>query len=369
MIQDRIYKWIIGSATILVGALWYVWQEAPLEPAGKVVTLCNVVDKKGSTKRFSAFTVQSSNIHPAAEYSPIISTLTDPFLQHLAGGLKTVEAVSDLMEREEELQVLADSVAVSDMPAALKYLQAKSQSESGRNLEVLLIRKWAEDDVHAASIWVDKMPAGAARMAAINGVAIVWANKELVEAIQWVSQLPEDEERQNALKSVAYEAARTEPEESLRLAMEQPVQPDWNELIRFASMQWAAKDPEGASEWAEQITDIPLRDQILGNITTVWGDTDPRAAATKALLSISLGREQDDAVVGIIQRWVQKEPEMAAAWVEQFPESEVKRTALENVVKLWADKDAQKVGAWLNSLSNGSMRDTAIAAFAGRLAP
>ena len=130
--------------------------------------------------------------------------------------------------------------------------------------------------------------------------------------IEWAEELPEGDERQSVLKSVAYEAARTEPAEALWLAVEQPVQPEWSDLIRYAAMQLAGKDPEGASNMANEISDESLRNQLLSSITTVWSDTNPQAAATMALLSIQSGKLQDDAVIGIVQRWVQKDPEKTA---------------------------------------------------------
>jgi len=74
-------------------------------------------------------------------------------------------------------------------------------------------------------------------------------------------------------------------------------------------------------------------------------------------------------VIGIVQRWVQKDPKGAATWVEQFPDSDLKQTALENVVKLWADKDSEQVTNWINGLPDGWMQDTAVTAFANWLTP
>jgi hypothetical protein len=181
--------------------------------------------------------------------------------------------------------------------------------------------------------------------------------------------LPEGEERQSVLKSVGYEAARTEPLEALNLAMEQTSQSESDNLISYASLQWAAKDPESAFEWAEQIADGPLRDRILAGITTVWGDSDPVAAATEAVQRITPGRQQDDAVTGIVQRWVQQDPETSAAWVAQFPDGDLKQTAMENVIRLWSDMNAPQVGEWLNGLSAGALRDTAVVALVGWMAP
>jgi hypothetical protein len=306
-----------------------------------------------------------------ATHSQELFTRMYSAMQSLAGTMGMVEADPDASKAMEVLQSRANGVAATNMPAAFWLLEQQNQNVSIRAMSILLIRRWAGNDARSAAQWVEQMPAGRARQEALRGVAIVWANKELDNAIQWVRQWPEEEERQSVLKSVAYEAARTEPEKALDLAAVdiEPTLPGRDELVRYAAMQWASKDPESALTWGLQISDGALREQVMACIATALAETDPVAASTLALAAVSTGRLQDDAVMGIVQRWVQKEPEMTAAWVEQFPDGSLKQTALENVVKLWADRDAEQVAEWLNNLSSGWTRDTAVAAFAGWLTP
>ena len=94
---------------------------------------------------------------------------------------------------------------------------------------------------------------------------------------------------------------------------------------------------------------------------------DPAAAATLAIKSVAPGKPQDDAVVGIVQRWVQQQPNDAAAWVTAFPEGPLRDTAMENVVKIWADQDLQQPGEWLTSLEAGPGRDSGIVAYVSKV--
>lgn len=228
---------------------------------------------------------------------------------------------------------------------------------------------WVQTDARAAARWVEQMPAGGAKGEAFLGVAMAWAHGEPEEAERWVRAWPVEEEREQGLLGVAYETARVNPREAIRLAMDQAVSPEWDDLIRYTAMQWAASDPEGAATLAVEIGDESLRERMLSSVATVLGETAPTAAARLALESMLPGRLQDDALIGIVQRWVQKEPETVAEWVAQFPDGPLRCTAMESVVKLWADRDLQEVRGWITGLPNGAVRDTARSVLDGWLSP
>ena len=99
------------------------------------------------------------------------------------------------------------------------------------------------------------------------------------------------------------------------------------------------------------------------------GEKDPEGAAAAALTELRLGRAQDDAVMGIVQRWTQSDPESAGAWIGKFPAGQLRDTALAEFVKLWTDKDPSAVSQWLNQLDGGSDRDLAVQEFVMKAAP
>jgi hypothetical protein len=74
-------------------------------------------------------------------------------------------------------------------------------------------------------------------------------------------------------------------------------------------------------------------------------------AASLAADALPPGRLQDDAVARIAQRWSQRQPEIAAAWVEQFPRGELKRAAVESVSAQWLLRDPAKASQWRNRMA------------------
>lgn len=287
----------------------------------------------------------------------------EQFRDRLGADLTFVLAQSDATRREEQLALVAESVGFNEIPAALRFIQGQEQNGMFQDLQVLLIRKGALTDPRAAAAWAQELPSGATRSASIAGVGVVWANQSVAEAARWASGLAEGEDRETGLAHVAYEAARTQPIVALELAGKLAPNDARDELVRHAVRQWAAEDPAAAAAWADELSDPMLRDRALADIAADWGEVDPVAAAD---LALSLGSSQEEAMAGIVQRWAQKEPALAAAWVLEFPEGPLQQTALENAVKLWADKDAAQAVEWARNLPAGPPRAIALNALAER---
>jgi hypothetical protein len=172
------------------------------------------------------------------------------------------------------------------------------------------------------------LPVGSPEDEALIKAAVAWASQSPTEAVAWASQIPRADARQRAMLTVAAEVARSEPTIALTVVAGLPPDPARDDLVVHAAAQWAATEPANAAEWAEQIPDTHLRQRVVSAVATEWGGSDPIAAAQLALQTLPPGRAQDDAVIGIVQRWNQAEPEAVAAWVGEFPAGQLRKTAM-----------------------------------------
>jgi hypothetical protein len=241
-------------------------------------------------------------------------------------------------EDEARLRVLEQGgVAQSEIPDTLLFLQSLPDQAEVREMRVALIRQWAERDAPSAARWAEGLPVGGARQESLNGVALIWSNQDLTEAISWAMNLPEEGERNEVFRGVGYEAARTEPLVAMDIAVRLPASPENDALIQHAALQWAAESPEEAAQWAVGIEDEELRDRVISLVATAWGVSDPVAAGALAVSQLPPGRAQDTAVIGIVQRWAQTDPEAAANWVISFPEGDLRKTASDNILMLWTE--------------------------------
>jgi hypothetical protein len=291
-----------------------------------------------------------------------------PVRPSLAATLESIQTELEPARREEKLNRFVADISFADVADVLAFLRQNGKPGTNRDLELRLMRRWAENDPRRGADWVLQMPAGSLRQAALREVAVAWAGRNISEATEWVGELVEDDQ-QAVLMSIAYEAGRTDPPGAMKLAMAMAPGEDRTELISHTARQWAVSDPKAAVAWAGTLDDDTLRARIVPGIATAWSESDAIAAAALAVNTMPPGRPRDDAVVGIVQRWVQSEPQRAAAWVADFPPGSLRDAAVENLVKLWTDQDFEQVAHWLNGLESGPDRDFAIEAYVSKITP
>lgn len=216
----------------------------------------------------------------------------------------------------------------SSTPAAVQAAEEVAWSEEEK--EAIRIRAQNEPGVFAA--WAATLPVSNNRRFALETAALAWGDSDPAAAARWARTLANDADRASALTDIAGEAVRSEPQFALELARSLP-EAARDELVPRATMEWAAHDPATAADWARRITGESLRAKVLAGIATVWSDQDPVGGANLAAKELPAGRLQADAVVSIVQRWAQRSPADAAGWVLQFPEGDLRDTAMDTLVR------------------------------------
>jgi hypothetical protein len=111
----------------------------------------------------------------------------------------------------------------------------------------------------------------------------------------------------------------------------------------------------------------------------IFGDYDPPASplvlqasslaqsspeeAARWVAALPPGKEQDQAALAVINRWMGTNPVAAAAWTTQFAEGSLREQAMSVVARHWGLHDWTATAGWLETLPMGSSRDAAIGAF------
>lgn len=246
-----------------------------------------------------------------------------------------IQAEANPIQREALLTSTVDAIELGEIPSVLACLQMANNTECAAEMSKRLVRRWAAHDLRSATDWVEGLSDGQVRQEALNSLAIEWADQNPSEAADWARRLSGEREQFASLTAIANEFTRSEPLNSLRISVELSPSPQRDDLIRHAAMEWATRDAVGAAAWARQIGDDALRQQVLASVAMAWTDRDPISAATLAATHLPTGRLQDDAVMGIVERWVQIEPNAAANWVAQFPDGILRQNAVEVLGQLW----------------------------------
>jgi len=267
--------------------------------------------------------------------------------------------------QSDDLELLAGTIPGDQIQAALDRL-AVDQSGPAMTLIGFLARRWAANSPAEAAQW-------AATHLADNDLShdvfakimLPWAVKDLAGAAAWVQQLPAGGNKTAAVLSLATEAAtQKEGVTAITLAASLPPGSERNDLLNYSAQQWATTDRDGAVTWINQVEDPQLREKMLGEVAVNLGVQDPFAAAQLIATAMPAGQDQDNATVSVVRFWAASAPADAAAWVEQFPEGLLRNAAIENLIDVWGQDDLSQAGAWLDGLPASPSRDAAAKIYA-----
>jgi hypothetical protein len=276
-----------------------------------------------------------------------------------ARGTGSAEAAS----QDGLAQASANRIQMLDAADLLRELGGLNTLELGSNGGQLLIRRLASESPSQAVEFITRVTDAAARLALLQSTMLSWSEKDMDGVLKWVWSLPQGNERDQLLLKLAAELKRENPTAAIELVASLPASPGADEVAIGAAAQWAVTDPLAALAWALEIPESSLREQALAQIALSWSERDPLAAAAMAVAELSPGRLQEDAALGIVQRWVQTDAHGAAEWVRSFGPGPLADAALESLLPIWSSRDAEMARAWIRGLPRGAFRNQALSVY------
>jgi hypothetical protein len=121
-------------------------------------------------------------------------------------------------------------------------------------------------------------------------------------------------------------------------------------LLRAVACSWVEIDPVAALGWAVNVKDAALREHLSASAFQSYALRDPSNAATWLVSNVKSDLVAKEAALNILETWVTKNPEAAAAWASQFPEGEARATAVKIVSRYWQQVDPATANAWPKNL-------------------
>jgi hypothetical protein len=235
--------------------------------------------------------------------------------------------------RFKALQEFVERLPAGELPAVLKQLaelQGIKPTVCGRDLEARVLRRWADLDPRAAAGWAAE-GRGENRGDLLGIAGSSWARVNFAAASEWSTRLEAEADRQRAVSGVAYEAIEKEPGKALELLRGLSADVERDRTMVMAVASWTVGAPVEAAAWAKQVPEEGLRQQCVSAVALAWAAREPGDAAELALGSLPHGKLQDHTVLSIARRWAMTQPVEATAWVEGFPEGELRKAALESI--------------------------------------
>lgn len=153
-----------------------------------------------------------------------------------------------------------------------------------------------------------------------------WVARDPYAAAEWAAQQPAGESRDAVLVAVCYEIANVNPAEAVALA-EKHALTNHATLANLAG-QWAQQDLRAAHTWVLAKPAGEQRNELAARVGFVWSASEPSAAAEFVIREIPPGSTQTEAALSILHQWALRNFDAAAAWVELFPDGEIRDRAI-----------------------------------------
>lgn len=246
-------------------------------------------------------------------------------------AVEVASAPTPILDGEDEetsATILSRLVAQMDVIELRGHLRDLALEDLRGEAGQLLVRRWSQLDPESAVRWAAEMNDAAARQILCSAAALAWAERDMTSALAWAQSLPRGETSDRLLNALGLEIARTDPVLSLELAAKLPEGDTRNALELHAARQWAGLDPRAAKDWAAALPPGNRREQVLAAVTLAIAGADGEGAARFLVESMSPGPESYRAVIGVVQRWAQTDYPGALKWVERFPPTPLRETAL-----------------------------------------
>jgi hypothetical protein len=227
---------------------------------------------------------------------------------------------------------------------------------------IMLFREWSNLDPVSMTGWVAEHLFGEDRLQAFKQAAVIWAGNDLEAAIRWAEALSDGGERHAILLEVGFEAARIDPRRAVVLAAQMPPSKLRDELIVQAAREWTSLDVVSVLDWVSELPESRSRQEILSAVAVSFSSEDGRNAAGWVADAMVGGTEQVEASILVARNWGAQQPEEAAEWIARFPDTSIRRQALQGLVAGWSIRSSKAMAAWVNSLSDSALREEALAA-------
>jgi hypothetical protein len=198
--------------------------------------------------------------------------------------------------------------------------EARKEAQAVTDILRELKSRSAEDAAH----WMDKADLGASHRARVQGVALAWSADDLEAELRWAASISDPEDRAIAIEAGLRSLQSTDPERATQAALGAKLDP---RVTADLTLQWAWRDLAAARAWVERQPAGESRDEMSASIALVLGATDPAQAADAVASGIPPGPLQEQAAFGVLQNWISSDPDGARAWVDLFPEGELKTRA------------------------------------------
>jgi RNA polymerase sigma factor (sigma-70 family) len=321
--------------------------------------------------------------------------------------LTQVEQVKARDTRSELRELTLSAWAKNDPAAAMAYAESKTESTDGvytNGGPQAVMREWAKKDLPAAEAYVERQPAGAARDAFLEAIALAAAPTDPQAAWDFVSRLSSGSTDARPAYESIYDHWPTADFARVAEAVAALSMPARETAMTGLGQAWAKSDPTAAMAWAEHLNDPQMsadnnqqaRDSSVRAVLAGWASADLNAAfdwvaqlqdaakrkdayqvimrnldgtnikAAQAYLeAMPAGEERDELQQIVATNLASTDQEAALKAIAEMPDGEARDKAMLGLVRSWAQyclpRPQEQAGmldiaAWVQTFSGATLR-------------
>jgi hypothetical protein len=263
--------------------------------------------------------------------------------------------------RYKDLTSYADSLRPEDLPGAIQKFQAKRGNDKEDTVDIL-IGKWVKDDPDsalAAARMKENHQIGDEIFQTIYGG---WMAHDPQGTMALIQQLPDNKERDDALIAGVFQTAGKDPFLALKLSREITSSNFQTAGNHFIFSRWADQDLDQATQALFQSSNFAnqtRRQEAVEGIADHLLEKDPQTAVAW-LAQIPPGTVYNLALTRVAGQWAQSDPQAALTWMQNLPASSTKNDAINQAIGQWTDHDPQGAIAYAATLPDGQQKDDLI---------
>ena len=299
------------------------------------------------------------------------------------------------------LEALGQSWGYRQPTQALLWMKSLGKPEDKAAFLKGVARMYGWNNAESGIAWLEAVRDPQLKKAGVMGVVESWSQSRRDEAEKWVANLPEGDLKKAALEGLENSGNSCGMPVAQRRTLTFPTPPDLEKLLKAPvdqsrqdalvkyALEWFERDPDkatqwiaaklkgyvltktagavarkwsqknlaGAAEWVRQIP--PFWRDFVAALGSEWAGENPQEKA-KAVLEWPDNMRRHVILRGVVERWAQRDPAAALAWVQALPAGPTKTDARKGLIVGWMVKDEPGCRKYVESIPDPTEKQTAL---------
>jgi hypothetical protein len=287
--------------------------------------------------------------------------------EQMARGIQEAFEENDPLKSNLMFAKLLGLLTPENAEGAIMALKELPRSFSLYNQYTLFQFAWGQQDGPAAAEYAQNLQ-GRSREYSIASAMAGWATEQPQQAIAWVEQIEDLNERSQFTRGIVRGLAKTDPVLATQLAVDANTNGDRRagEYISSIAREQFRAGIASASRWVDTLPqENGLREGALLEVAESYVEQDPAVAA--AWVQEYAGSGYGARAIGeVADEWAERDPAAAVNWINTLPEGDERARAFREAVWEWTGSDPFAAAEYLSQMPAGGDRDAAITSLSKR---